>query len=183
MNNSDVIKTIEQRVRATLKALPRMVGNEVVNFSRDSFRQQGWLGNNFQPWPKRKTNSKWGKTPRNKGRALLVDTGKLRRGTRVISADWTLVKVGNDVPYARAHNEGVRLGLIQTVKAHRRKRPGGNLKGQRGKKIASGVSFVKSHTRRVNQRIPRRQFIGNSPYLTRNIHKLIASQLNKALNS
>src|SRR5690349_4104238 len=182
MNNADIVKSVEAKVKATLKTIPRMVGNEVVNFSRDSFRQQGWLGNSFQPWPKRKVNSKWGSPPRNKGRALLVDTGRLRRATRVISADWTEVRIGNNIPYARAHNEGLRLGIIQTVRAHRRKRPAGNVRGPRGKKIASGVSFVRSHTRKINQRIPQRQFLGNSPYLTRNIYRLIASQINKAIS-
>lgn len=172
---------MEAKVRTTLRTLPRMVGNEAVNFSRDSFRLQGWLNSTFQPWPKRKS-SKWGKKGRN-GRAILVDKGRLRRGTRVISADWKMVRIGNDVPYASAHNSGLNLGIIQNVRAHRRKRPLGNLTGSGGRKVASGVSFVKAHTRRITQHLPKRQFVGNSPYLTRNIHRLIASQINKALKS
>lgn len=182
MNNADQVKEVEKKIKATMKRLPSIVGNEVVLFSRMAFTKQGWLGDSFQPWPKRKSQSRWGKTPRNSGRAILVDTAKLRRGTRVISADWSLIAVGNSVPYARTHNEGVRVGVIQTVKAHRRKRSAGDIKGLRGKKIASGVSFVKAHQRKINQRIPQRKFLGNSPYLTRNIHRLIASQLNKAIS-
>lgn len=180
--NDQLIRDMEQRLKGTLRSLPRLVGNEVVNFAKDSFRRQGWLGNSFEPWPARKSQSKWGKTPRNKGRALLIDTGRLRRGTRVMNADWSGVRVANDVPYAKAHNEGMRLGIIQTVRAHRRKRQQNSITGARGKRIASGVTFVRSHTRKVNQKLPKRQFLGNSPYLTRNIHRLISSQINKALN-
>lgn len=197
MNNSEVVKSVERRVRATIKTLPTVVGNEVVNFSLEAFRKQGWLGDSFQPWPKRKKISKWGITPRNNGRATLVDTGKLRRATRIISADWHTVKVGNSIPYAAAHNNGVRLGLIQTVRAHRRKVASRNGVGAIGGKLnkagtaqrvkfgqtSSGVSFVTSHKRKINQHIPKRQFLGNSPYLTRNIHRAIALKINKAINS
>lgn len=183
MNNEEVIKAVEQRVRAAIRTLPRLVGNEAVNFSKDSFRRQGWLGDSFQPWPARKAGGKWGKTPRNKGRAILIDTGKMRRATRVISADLQEIKIGNDVPYAQAHNDGVSLrSVTQHVKAHRRKRKQNNVSGARGKKIASGITFVKSHERKIRVKIPRRRFIGNSPYLNRNISRLIASQINKAIN-
>ena len=171
--NPNIIKEVEARVKATLKTLPNLVGNEVVNFAKDNFRRQGFLGDRFEAWPQRKASGAWGKTPRNKGRALLIDTGKLRRGTRVVSADWNAVKVGNAIPYAKAHNDGARLGLIQTVKGHQRKRR----KGKRG----AGAIQVKAHTRKVMMKMPQRRFLGKSQYLTRNIHRLIAYQIKKAL--
>jgi phage gpG-like protein len=197
MNNGDVVKTVEEKVKAVLKNMPKLVGNEVVNFSKDNFRRQGFLGDTFEAWPKRKAGSKFGKTQRNNGRAILVDSGRLRRGTRVISADWNEVVIGNDVPYAKAHNEGLRIGLIQNVRAHRRKRTANNVRGIIGAgkmnkkgtaqkvkigKTASGITFVKAHKRRINQRIPKRQFLGSSPYLTRNIQRLIASEIQKAIS-
>ena len=195
MNNEDVVKRVEVKVKATLKALPRMVGNEAVNFFRNSFKLQGWLGNSFQAWPKRKTKSNWGKTPRNKGRAILIDTGKLRRGIRLVNADWNSVRIANDFTYAKAHNEGVRLGIIQTVRSYKRNQYTKQKVGKgiysiktrkermKSIKVVSGTITVRQHKRRINQRIPRRQFMGNSPYLNRNIHRLIASELNKALKS
>lgn len=193
--NEQIIKEVEQRVRAAMKSLPRLVGNEVVNFAKDNFRRQGFLGPSFEPWPKRKTVTKWGKTPRNNGRALLIDTGALRRGTRVVQADWNEVKVGNAVPYAKAHNEGARVKVVQTVRQHRRKRKDKNGFGAIAGKVnkrgtaqkvkfgqtSSGVSFVKEHKRTVQMRLTKRKFLGNSPYLTRNIHRLIAHQITKAI--
>lgn len=197
MGNDQLFKALEQRVKSVMQRLPKIVGNEAVNFSLDAFRKQGWTGASFQPWPKRKVNTKWGTPPRNNGRNILTLDGRLRRGTRVVSADWNSIKIGNSVPYASAHNNGLRIGLIQTVRTHRRKvasRNGnGVIAGNLNKKgtaqkikygqTSSGVAFVKSHKRRINQRIPQRQFMGSSPYLTRNIHRLIASQINKAINS
>jgi phage gpG-like protein len=172
-NNDQVVKQVEQRVKQMLKTLPAMVGNEVVNFAKDNFRRQGFLGDSFQPWKQRKTKTAWGVTPRNKGRAILIDTGKLRRGNRVERADWSLITVANAIPYARAHNEGVRLGVIQTVKEHNRK------KGM--SKMKAAFTTVKQHKRRINMNIPKRQFLGDSPYLRRNIQRIIASQINKAI--
>jgi phage gpG-like protein len=189
-NPADVIKTMEEKVRAVMKTLPRLAGNEVVNFSKDNFRRQGFLGDSVEYWPARKVQGK------RKGRAILVDTGRLRRATRVISADWNEVKVGNDTPYAKAHNEGLRIQVTQNVRAFRRKVSSRNVKGITGggrlnKKgtaqrlktgtVAHGVTFVKAHTRKVNMKLPKRKFLGNSPYLNRNIGRMIASQLQKAL--
>jgi hypothetical protein len=177
----DIIKAVEQRVRECLKTLPKHVANDVVNFTKDNFRRQGFLGDSLQMWPKRKKVTKWGKTPRNNGRGILIDTGKLRRANRITKADWSSITIINSMPYAKAHNEGLRVGLIQQVKAHRRKRAQNNLLGARGKKIASGVTFVKAHKRRVMMNLPKRQFIGDSPYLRRNIQRTIALQIQKAL--
>jgi hypothetical protein len=50
------------------------VGNEVVNFSLENFKRQGFLGATFQPWPKRKNPTKWGTKVKNNNRALFVNT-------------------------------------------------------------------------------------------------------------
>ena len=158
------------KVKAALKTLPVLAGNEVVNFSKEAFRKQGWLGVTFQPWRPRKA-SHWGKaTPRNKGRAILMDKGRLRRSIRVVSATADMVTVGTDVPYAKAHNNGLRLGVIQQVKSFSRKGKGGK------------VQTVKAHTRRVNMQMPQRQFLGDSPYQTKRIERVIALTIMKALN-
>jgi phage gpG-like protein len=195
-SNEQIVKTVEQKVKEVMRTLPRLVGNEVVNFSKENFRRQGFLGNTFEKWPARKVKTKFGITPRNNGRAILVDTAKLKRATRVVSADWNEVIIGNDVPYAQAHNEGISgLGVIQTVKTHRRKMPHKNgtgaIAGRLNKKAtaqrvrygqtSSGITFVKEHKRKIVMKIPRRRFIGNSPYLNRNIQRLIASQIQKAI--
>lgn len=166
-DNIQAIKKLERRIKGALTTLPVLVGNEVVNFSKDSFRKQGWLGNSFEPWPARKAKNKWGKTPRNKGRAILVDTARLRRSIRVIRSDWQSVTIGSDVPYAKAHNDGVRLGIIQNVRSYTRK-------------TKKGATPVKAHKRRIDQRLPRRRFLGNSPYLNAQLKRVAMAHIMKA---
>lgn len=179
---------MERRFREVYARLPMLAGNEVVNFSLDNFRSQGFLGSSFQPWKPRKKTGSWGKKGKNdNGRAILVKTGKLRRATRVIRANANEVVIGNYMPYAKAHNDGLRIGEIQQVKAHTRKistvAKVSSLKTKKttSKKVTAGTTTVKAHTRRINQNIPARPFLKNSPYLQRNVQKVIAAAILKAL--
>lgn len=193
MNNTNAdlpIKILQQRFKSVLIRLPLIVGNEVRNFSLDNFRRQAWLGDTLQPWPMRKKVSKWGKATARPKRALLVDKGRLRRSIRVIQANWELVSVGTDVPYARAHNDGMRLGVIQQVKAHQRTLTKNGIKKVKTLKtrskitwgrVATGSTTVKAHRRRIDQRIPMRRFLGNSPYLTARLRRVCQAEFMKAL--
>jgi phage gpG-like protein len=163
MSPEQGIAQLQRRFKSVLLRVPLLVGNEAVNFSLDAFRNQGWLGNTFQLWPRRKVS--WGKIKRN-GRNTLINTGRLRRSIRIISLSKEAVVIGSDVKYARAHNEGLQLGVIQSVKAFTRR---------------NGVA-VKQHTRRINMKIPRRQFMGNSPYLNQRIKRTVSVAFMRELN-
>lgn len=184
-NNNTIlpIEVLKRRFADVAKKLPAIAGNEIVNFSLDNFRRQGFLGNSFQPWRPRKNPTAWGTKPKRNGRAILIDTGKLRRGTRVVQADWNIVKVANNMPYAKANNEGLRIGEIQQVKEYTRKvGTVESIKPINGKiKRQSGTVTVKAHTRKINMNLPQRQFIGESPYLRRNINRAISLEISKAL--
>jgi len=181
------IKQLEERFKSILIRLPIMAGNEALNFFLDNFKRQGFLGSSLQPWPKRKNPTKWGMTPKRNGRALLVDTGMLRRSIRIVSITNTTVIIGTDVPYARVHNEGLRLGEIQSVKAYTRKvnyRDETSAPGARKlkfTKVQVGSVNVKAHKRKINQKIPARRFMGNSPYLEAKIKRVITAEIMKAL--
>lgn len=178
---------MERRFREVYAKLPMLAGNEVVNFSLDNFRRQGFMGASFQPWKPRKTTGSWNKNRKDNGRAILVKTGKLRRATRVVSASNDLVIIGNDMPYAKAMNEGVRLGEIQQVKEYTRKIStvakvsSVKTKKTSSRKVTAGSTTVKAHTRKINQNIPARPFLKDSPYLQRNVQRVIAAAILKAL--
>jgi phage gpG-like protein len=187
--NFDLNK-IEKHFKEVIKYAPAMLGNDAVNFFLDRFREQAWLGSYREPWKQRKEITKWGITPRNKGRALLVDTGRLRRSIRVTDVHFGAVTIGTDVPYAKAHNEGMRLGFIQTVRRHTRKiNKTGIVKKTTLKtrstikwgKINTGYTTVKQHTRRVNADVPRRQFMGYSQYLDKQLQRRLMAELMKGL--
>ena len=192
MANIFPLKEVEQHFKEVMLYAPGMLGNDAVNFFLDRFKEQAWLGDSREPWKKRKVNSNWGKTPRNNGRAILIDIGRLRRSVRITSVHAMSVTIGSDVPYAQAHNEGSRLGLIQSVKSYTRKINKTGIVKITSLKNRSNIKFgrsqmgqttVKAHTRKINQNIPRRQFMGSSPYLTKQLERRLTAELMKGLRN
>lgn len=159
MANNFPIKEIQRHFKEVLDSAPRELGIDAVNFFVGSFTKQGWQGATFQKWVNRK-NSSWGKK-NNTGRALLVQSGRLRRSIRVTSSNAQQATIGSDVPYARAHNEGFKGMVHQNVKPFTRR----------------NGAHVKSFSRTINQNIPQRQFMGNSPVLTQQLRTKLEKKL------
>lgn len=184
MNNfAEVYKKLANEVAGVLKRLPRKLGVEVVRYSGQRFREQGWDG---RPWPKRRPKRRPG-AKNNNGRAILVKTGRLRRSVRITGITEDSVTVGTDVPYARIHNEGYKGS--QQVRAHSRrlkfeakytdlteKTKSGKFKVRKAKGVYE--TKVEAFTRRM--RMPRRQFLGDSPYLQRNLKRIADAEFNRA---
>ena len=179
-------KTPEQMKReyeAFIKSLPTIIGREAVNFFKDRFRFGYWIDESPKKWPKRK---EVGNNPSN--RALLIQTGKLRNSIRVVETGSNYVVIGSDVPYAKAHNEGVAAPV--QIAAHTRK-VNRNVKASfsslktkkkssRTIKVTMGTTTVKAHVRNVN--MPQRQFMGFSSFLNKRIQMIAEYELNKIFN-
>lgn len=183
VNKFATLNRFEKHYRNVMMYAPVMLGNDAVNFFLDSFKRQGWQGSYMQPWRARRSN-----TRRNRGRALLIQTGRLKRSIRVTGTTGGVVRIGTDVPYAKTHNEGFR-GEVQ-VKAHQRLQYSKHsiLSGKFTKKgkermktvqRLSGSIQIEAHTRRVN--IVKRQFMGNSPYLTNILKRRLMAEIKKGL--
>ena len=155
-------KSILQQYTDLRNQAPRMVGTMAVNFFKDRFERGGWQDASFKKWDARKNNKTKGKT---KKRAILVQTGRLRRSIRITHVLNNSVHVGTDVPYAQLHNEGGSINTTASVRAHTRK-------GKKGKSHA-----VKAHTRKVLINITQRQFMGNSDFLNRRIQMNLIHKL------
>lgn len=179
------ISAQEQHFRSVLQYAPGMLGNMAVNFFLDRFRYQNWLGHSTEPWQRRKNNK-----GRNQGRALLVQSARLKRSIRITRISGLTATIGTDVPYARAHNEGFK-GTV-SVKAYTRNRykkekVGSGKYTKAGKermktvRRISGATEVKAHTRRVN--LPRRQFMGHSPVLEKQLQRKLQAELLKGLRT
>lgn len=164
--------------------IPRIVGTEAVNHFKSSFRLQGFYDGSLKRWQDRRPGAK-----RNKGRALLVNTGALRRSIRVTQQNADGVAVGSDLPYASAHNSGVRG--IQSVRPHKRestikRKTWGSFTGAANKRKSETVSLagarhnVRGFSRRMNT--AKRQFVGNSEWLTRRIGVRFLKELRKTLS-
>lgn len=151
-----------------VRSFPKWAGNEAKNHFVDSFRKQGWDGENWQDrkYPDKNT----------KRRAILVKTGRLKRSIKVSSNG----VVSTDVPYAEIHNEGGTIDTTQSIRAHRRIVKTRNTYNGR-KKASSGITFVKAHTRKVRISIPRRQFMGNSRVLVSTLENELKTRFNDIL--
>lgn len=165
----DLLNRIERPLAETLRNLPPILGEEVVNFAHDNFDRQSFNG---VSWEKRKNPTKWGKVD-DEGRSLLIKTGKLRRSIRVSQILQDRVRItagGADVPYAKAHNEGFSGNVTQNVNPFIRR-------GKKGENI--GVS---GFTRTIKQNIPKRQFISSdkeAPELGRRLRETTLRELKK----
>jgi phage gpG-like protein len=177
-NISNKIRIINQKLKEyATNEFPGMAGRKVLRFIDDNFKNQSWEG---IAWKRRKIFDK--------GRALLIHRGILRRSFRM-EAMSAAVKIYTDVKYAKVHNEGFN-GSVQ-IPAHTR-RLYGNFKvystaTRRGKnaKAQTGETTVKAHSRQM--RIPRRQFMPTenrqSPTLNNQIKRQITLDVIKIIKA
>ena len=100
----DIGKRLEELKKLAKYGLPKIIGNEVVNFSKDTFRQGGFTDAAFNPWKPRKDQSK-----KNQGRAILVKSGDLRRSIKK-QVSVRKVTISSNLPYAAVHNYGLKAG-------------------------------------------------------------------------
>ena len=175
--------SIENKLERVLSELPAMVGAKVVQFSNQAFRNQGFTDESLETWTPRKSE-----TAKSEGRAILVQTGRLRRSIRVITSTLDSVTIGTDVPYAQIHNQGgstthyahgriLNFDMAGENGGRWRFGKAGTIKQQRGIKAIRRATF-KEHT----TKIPQRKFLGNSHQQTEEIKFLIEKQINKAFS-
>jgi phage gpG-like protein len=167
-------KDLNQKVLLLRKVLydsPREIGSMAVNHFKDNFVNQSFDG---VAWDKRKKDRS-----KDKGRALLVKSGTLKRSIRVISADTHQIVVGTDVVYAQIHNEGGTI--IQAPRSEtftRNRHENGSKKGlfKKGTKAGKGFTFKERTIK-----IPKRQFMGESKELTKRVDHWYKTRIGMAL--
>ena len=103
-----------------------------------------------------------------------------------------MIAAGNDsdIRYAQIHNEGGQIEATASVKQHVRKVASRDTYAQKTlkdgrvktlkKKISSGMTYVKAHTRQMSITIHQRQYMGNSPLLDRTVKDEIIKGIKKA---
>lgn len=146
------------------------VGVIAVNFSKERFVQKNWADRNRETWAPRKRSARG---------SILVRSARLKRSIRKIAQGNYYVYIGTDVPYAQIHNEGGNINKTVNVKAFTRRTSPRRTRNSRG----SGSSQnVKAHTRRMNIRMPKRQFLGESALLNRRIERFLSKELDKEIS-
>lgn len=172
------------RMSKAIDRIPAKTGAEATRFFKERFTQESWIDVRTEPWKKRKRNNS-----KKRRRGILIKTGRLRRSIRIAYKSTDYLVIATDVPYAKAHNEGFR-GTV-TVKAYKRglykteKRGTGvyNIRTRKEKMKTvtekTGEVTVKSHKRKMN--LPKRQFMGNSYYLSKKLDRIMQAEINRAL--
>ena len=102
-------KAIEQRFQKMKRDAPRLIAGIAVEHYKKSFRDGGFTDDRLQPWKARKRGNKADRRT-NKRRAILVDSGDLRRSIRARKFSFSEIAVGSyGTKYATFHNKGTRI--------------------------------------------------------------------------
>ncbi len=141
-------KAFQKRALLLIRGIPKVMGKMVLVEISDNFRKQGYEDEQGRPqeWAPRKARGKpRGRTRQDgqrdrrykvpKGRAILVQSGRLRRSPRIVSSTASSVTIGTDVPYAQLLQEGAQ---------HVKPRPfitvGKSLRGNITKKVTQQIT-------------------------------------------
>jgi phage gpG-like protein len=94
-----------QKFQQVKQQAPKVIAENSKNHFIEGFRKGGGQTDDSKTgWEPRKSTAK-----RNAGRAILVDTGALRRSITVLKATWKEIIIGTQrIKYAERHNEGLK---------------------------------------------------------------------------
>lgn len=163
MANSFDLMNKQARMLQAMQNSLTLMSNEAVNYFKGSFRRQGWNG---KPWQKRKANAK-----RNKGRAILTDTARLKNSIEKKKLTGLTQYIGTDVPYARVHNDGGEITTHPRSELFTRNR---SKKGKFKKGVKAGQGFTYNGG---THKMPQRQFMGSTAGLTKQLQKILTQQM------
>lgn len=174
----DFFKKLEKiNQRNFLRRMTNEIGILAVNFSKERFEYKNWIDKKgIERWQPRKRSNKRGST--------LVVSGRLKRSLRKISTGDYYVFVGTDVPYAQIHNEGGEINKVVRVKGFQRKftlRTRPTRRTRNPQQAGTRLVNVRSHNRKMNLKIPKRTFLGDSHFLQKKIERYITQQIDKEL--
>ena len=90
-------------VKDLMRRMPRWMGELAVAHSLANFKVEGFIdGGGVERWPSRRKG-----TSGRGSKKLLVDTGRMKGGIKVLSASSAKAVVGSNVPYSGIHNRTV----------------------------------------------------------------------------
>lgn len=161
-NNTDRINLWFDQFDAKFVAIPDIVAETAVEHFKERLIQKNWEGVPWAPYKNPKREPAKG--------SLMMRTNNLFSSIRpstVLPSEVVISAGSPKVPYARVHNEGLRIRGVQYVRPYTHP----NLLGK-------GRTQVQGHARRVDFRMPRRQFIGVSAMLNNRILERIKAHYN-----
>lgn len=185
MNNrhaDEIDKLLEKFKDGRVRIIQGAAG-KALTFFKNSFRNQGFTDESLVKWKARSGG------PRNNGRGVLTDKGVLRRAVMILRADarGALISVDESVKYAEIHNNG---GDIPITPKMRRffwamyYKAGGGVKGMDPDDVPEFAKFWLGMALTKEQKIsiPKRQFIGDSATLEKQLIEYFEKEVTKLFN-
>lgn len=164
MEKFNKMPDFEGMFRAIVKQAPTFASIEAEKFFKRSFLNQGFTDRALVKWDERKDDTR-------PGGAVLTSTGNLRDSIQIAKVSQKQVALINGAPYAKIHNEGGRIRVVQYIRPHTRN----NLFGR-------GIrAQIQAHSRKVDFTMPKRQFMGHSETLANNFDGWMANEIAKAV--
>jgi phage gpG-like protein len=150
-----------KRLKATKRTLPRIVGNQAKNFFLDSFRRGGFTDGSFKAWqePKRRQLDEGGKSYRYKG---YQKRGSGKRGSKT------------------GHSKSDRTRAILVQSGAMRDSVQVKRMSESEVVIGANTKYAARHNYGLHK-MPKRQFIGNSATLRKELKTTIKKHIKKAL--
>lgn len=177
--NKDVARIIKQ----ILKDIRVEMEDEFkTNFERQAFFSEAW--------ERRKSPI------RNEGRAILIDTGQLRRSISSRVTENSVIFY-TDLPYAAIHNDGGEIKVTKRMKGYfwhkyyeatgsfGRRKDGSLRKTKKNARLTTEADFYKWMALKKEGstiKIPRRQFIGTSPEVEQAVREIIEENITEYFN-
>ena len=165
--NTNQFRDLERKYLAFKRRVPNKIAITAVNFFKRNFKVGGFVDSPFRKWKKNAN-------PRKRG-AILVKSGRLRRGIKKLKVTSTKVVVGvsSQIKYARIHNEGGKIPITQKMRRyfwamHKK----------------TGNEFYKNMalTSKTHIEIPERTFIDDSVSLEKTLDRMLIKELEKAVS-
>lgn len=167
--------------KRTLKKVLRDIQVELTdefdrNFEREAFFSEAWERR---------------KSPTRPNGHILVDSGTLRRSIRSEIKESSIV-FKSDLPYAAIHNEGGEIKVTQRMKrffwykyysttgSFGRRKDGNLRRDKRNNQLSTEAEFWKCMALMkvgASIKIPRRQFLGNSPEVETAVREIIEENI------
>lgn len=173
-NNAKILKKFQAEHKIVVSRFIVKMGVEAKNHFIRNFSRQGFLDETIDPWQKRKSK-------KSSGHGILIKSGDLRRSIKVLKRNRKGITVGSDLPYAQVHNEG---GVIN------RKQRSNSINFKINKNGTSRFAKKKNANFQMDVTIgahsfkmPKRQFIGNSSFLTKKLTNILRADINRAFRN
>ncbi len=161
---------------------------EALRFYKQRFVEQNFVDNSTQTWKP------------TKGRKALSKTGTLKRSVRIInianSSTNTTIKIGTSEKYAQIHNQGGKITITPKMRkffwakfaelsgAQSKDKKGRTRNNNRNRTISEQAQLFKALalTKKKTITIAKRQFIGHSAQLEKQLNRLIQAKLSQIIS-